>query len=251
MSTAYEATSLLSSEDKQWCHWGGVSALLLATGYVAIIPLFAWVGAPPASGKVWFEYLPGKTTAWWVILWLSVFTDICYLPVALALYFTLRRVGRNLMLAATFLLHLFVILDLTVTWTHHASLLGLFHSYTMASDDIHRAAYFAAAEYATAVLATPMLIVYAIVIPSAGVLLTGIVMLKGRFGWMSAYTGLITGLLGILSLTGIYPLVIGNAIGATLWFFLVGTRLLRLSRNLSTGYSPSCGSADVVQPNPN
>ena len=230
MLAACEIANVGSPEERQWCRWGGFSALVVAFGYLAVIPVFAWVGAPPADGAAWFRYLPGKTTAWWIILWLSVFTDLCYLPVALALYFVLRRVSRNLMLAATILMHLFVVLDLTVTWVHHASLLALFHRYTIASDGAGRAAYLAAAEYASAALATPIFIVYAIVVPSVSILLAGIVMLQGKFSRACAYAGLITGLLGIFSLSGFYPFVVGNALGATLWFLLVGLKLLRLSR---------------------
>ena len=220
-------STLNASEEKQCCRWGGTAALLLAIGYVAIISLFARAGAPPATGEAWFRYLPGKTTVWWAILWLSVITDLLYLPVAWVLWFALRKAARNLMLPATVCLHLFVVLDLAVTWTHHASLLALFQSYSSASDEAHRAAYLAAAAYASAMPATPLLIFYAIVIPSVGLLLAGIAMMKGRFGKASAWTGMITGVLGVLSLTGFYPLVVANAIGATLWFFLVGARLMR------------------------
>lgn len=103
--------------------------------------MFAWVGAPPASGEGWFHYLPGRSAAWWVILWLSVITDLCYLPVAWALYLVLREASQALMRAALLLLHLFVVLDLAVTWTHHASILAMYRNYTADSDAAHRAAY--------------------------------------------------------------------------------------------------------------
>jgi hypothetical protein len=223
---------LSASEVRECYRWGGIAALLLAIGYVAIIPLFARAGAPPATGEAWFRYLSGKTTAWWVILWISVVTDLLYLPVVWVLWLALRKAARNLMLAANVCLHLFVVLDLAVTWTHHASLLALFQSYSGAADEAHRAAYLAAAEYAAAMPATRLLIFYAIVIPSIGLLLAGIAMMKGRFGKASAWTGVITGVFGVLSLTSFYPLVMANALGATLWFFLVGARLLQLGRAL-------------------
>lgn len=228
MSRPLETAPLLADE-KQWCRWGGVAALLVAAGYVAILPLFASVGPPPATGEEWLRYLPGRTTMWWAILWISVVTDLGYLPVALGLCFALHRSARNLILAATVLLFLFVALDLSVTWTHHASLLALFHRYSLSADEAHRAEYRVAAEAAAAVLSTPLFIVYAIVIPSCGVFLAGIAMLRTGFGRVTAYTGLVTGLLGILSLSGAFPLVIGNALGTTLWFFLAGRRLLQLS----------------------
>jgi hypothetical protein len=78
-------SSLNASEETRCYRWGGMATLLLAIGYVAIIPLFAWAGAPPATADAWFRYLAGKTSVWWAILWLSVFTDLLYLPVAWAL----------------------------------------------------------------------------------------------------------------------------------------------------------------------
>jgi hypothetical protein len=64
------------------------------------------------------------------------------------------------------------------------------------------------------------------VIPSVGVLMASISMMKASFGKASAWTGVITGVFGLLSLTGFFPLVMANALGATLWFFLLGARLL-------------------------
>ena len=148
MKMTVEMSDLNACEARDGYRWGGIASLLLAIGYVAIIPLFAWVGAPPATGEAWFRYLPGKTTAWWAIIWLSVVTDLLYLPVAWALWTALHKSGTKLMPASVACFHLFVVLDLAVTWTHHASLLALFQNYSSAADEAHRAAYQAAAEYA-------------------------------------------------------------------------------------------------------
>ena len=139
----------------------------------------------------------------------------------------------NAMVLAAAFMALFVVLDLTITWTHYASILRLFHNYTMATDDAHRAGYLAAAEYASAVLATPLEIVYAIVTLSTGILVTGFVMLKAKFSRIAAGLGLATGILGVLSLTGWYLAIIGNALFATVWLAFVGYRLCRLSRESS------------------
>jgi hypothetical protein len=64
----------------------------------------------------------------------------------------------------------------------HASLRALFQNYSTAADQVHRAAYLAAADYASAILATPLLTFYLMVIPAVGELLAGIVMLKAGFG---------------------------------------------------------------------
>ncbi len=228
MEESLETGNWKDPEETLNYRWGGIAALLLAIGYLAIIPLFVRVGAPPTTGEEWFHYLPGKTMEWWLIIWLSVITDLLYPPVAWALWIALSKVGRKRMLASVFCLNLFVVLDLAVTWTHHASLLALFQSYSSAADDARRAACVAAADYAASIYATPLLSFYILVIPSLGLLLASVVMLKANFGKVAACTGMVTGVFGILSLTGFFPLVMANALGTTLWYILVGARLVRL-----------------------
>ena len=56
----------------------------------------------------------------------------------------------------------------------------------------------------------------------------GFVMLrKGIFSKVTAYLGLITGILGIASLSRVSFTIIGNALCATLWLFFVGFKLCR------------------------
>ncbi len=230
MSVQESTGSAASGQTRQGYWWGGIAAVIIALGYVAIIPLFARVGGPPSGGEAFFKYLPGKTAIWWLILWISVFTDLLYIPFALALYMALKSVSKYLMALAAIFMGMFVVLDLAITWGHYASILTLFRSYSAAADGPHRAAYLAAAEYAAAVLATPMETVCAIVIPSTGVLLAGFVLLKSQFGKTAAYLGMVTGLLGILSLTRWFPVIMGNALFATVWFFMVGYKLIRQAR---------------------
>jgi hypothetical protein len=135
------------------------------------------------------------------------------------------------MLLATAFVGLFVVLDLAITWSHYASILTLYSEYSKAADDVHRAGYVAAANYASAVLSTPLEVVYAIVTLSSGILIAGFVMLRGPFSKITAYLGLATGLLGIASLTGFGPIIIGNALFATVWLFFVGYGLYRLAKN--------------------
>lgn len=218
-------------DQKRWYRVGGLAALVVGICYVAIIPLYAHVGVPPnGAGEVWFKYLSGKTTFWWTILGLSVFTDFLFVPVALALYLALKGVNRNAMLLATAFVGLFVVLDLAITWSHYASILTLYQGYSKAADDANRAGYIAAANYASAILSCPLEIVYAIVTLSSGILVTGFVMLRGPFSKIAAYLGLATGLLGIASLTGLGLIIIGNALFATVWLFFVGHKLYRLAK---------------------
>ena len=217
--------------DGKWLYRvGGIGALVLGIAYLVTIPLYAHVGAPPSGGEAWLKYLAGKTTEWWVILGLSVLTDLLYIPVALALYFALKGVNRNAMLLATAFVGLFIVLDLAVTWTNYASLITLRGNYAAAANDAQRAAYIAAANYASAVLASRLEVVYSIVILSSGILLIGLVMLKGIFNKITAYVGLVTGVLGLVSITGWNVAIIMNALFATAWLLLVGYRLYRLGK---------------------
>ena len=219
--------------DGRWLYRvGGISALVLGVAYLVIFPMYASVGAPPtvSDGEVWLRYFAGKTTVWWAILGLSVLTDVLFVPVALSLYLALKGLHRNAMLVATALVGLFVALDLAVTWTHYASLLTLSANYVAAASDVQRAPYIAAASYASAMLTSRLLVVYAIVILSTAFLVIGLVMLKGIFNRTTAHLAVATGILGIVSIGGYGVTIILNALGATIWILIVGYRLCRLAR---------------------
>ncbi|MCB0202982.1 MAG: hypothetical protein KDI03_23155, partial [Anaerolineae bacterium] len=74
--------------------WGGMASLAIGVAYIAIIALYASVGAPPVGGEAWLTYLAGKTTAWWAIVGVSVLTNFLLVPVSLSLYFALKGVHR-------------------------------------------------------------------------------------------------------------------------------------------------------------
>ncbi len=225
--------SIVESDERWLYRVGGVSAIVLGLGYLAIFPLFAKVGAPPATGEGWLNYLAGKTAVWWAILGLSVFTDFLFVPVALSLYAALKHVSRSAMLLATAFMGLFVVLDLAVTWTNYAALLTLSALHSAASTEAQRASYVSAANYASAILASRVEVFYAIVDLSLGILTVSFVMLKakGAFGRATAYVGLATGISGLVSITGFFPAILTNALLATAWLFLVGYRLIRLARH--------------------
>jgi hypothetical protein len=165
--------------DEKWLHRvGAISAVVIGISYIAILPLFARVGVPPTSGKVWLKYLQGKSTIWWTILALCVLTDFLFVPLALSLYVALQRVSKNAMLLATAFVGLFVGLDLAVTWTNYAALLSLSSSYAAATNDVERAGCIAAANYAAAVLAGRPLVFYSIVDLALAIFIIGFVMLK-------------------------------------------------------------------------
>jgi Domain of unknown function (DUF4386) len=223
--------------DGKWLYRvGGISALALGIGYIVTIPLYASVGPPPSGGEASLKYLAGKTTVWWAILALSVLTDFLFIPVALSLYLALKGVNRNAMLLATAFVLLFVVLDLAVTWTNYASLIILSGDYAAATADAQRAADVAAANYASAVLTSRLEAVYSILVPALGILMAGLVMLRGIFSKGTAYLGVVTGILGIVSVAGPFLVsalsvtIIITAVLTTVWVLLVGYRLYRLGK---------------------
>ncbi len=166
------------------------------------------------------------------MLGLSVLTDFLFVPVALSLYVALERVNRNAMLIATAFVGLFVVLDMAVTWTNYASLLTLSGLHDAATNDVQRAAYVAAANYASAVLASRTEVFYSIVDFSVAILIIGFVMLKGKgiISKTTAYLGLAAGIFGIGSIAGLFVIIIVNAVLTTVWVWFVGYRLFRLGQ---------------------
>src|SRR5262249_49892144 len=154
--------------------------------------------------------------------------------VALSLYVALKDINRNAMLAGAGFLVSFVILDLAVTWPNYAALITLGGQYAAAANDVERTALVAAAYYPSAVLASIVVGVYAILVPSLGNLIIGLVMRRGPFGRLTAHLAVTSGVLGIVAVVGPYviralglAIVIGSAL-TTAWVLLVGWRLYRL-----------------------
>jgi hypothetical protein len=79
-------------------------------------------------------------------------------------------------------------------------------------------------------LNSPLEIVYSIVLLSAGILVAGWVMLRAKVQRAAAWLALITGVLGLLSLSGLGLFIMGNALAATAWLLFLGIWLSRLSR---------------------
>jgi hypothetical protein len=224
--------------DGKWLYRvGGISALVLGIAYIIIIALYVPVGAPPSGAEARLTYLAGNTTVWWAILGLSVLTDFLFVPVVLSLYLALKGINRNAMLVATACVGLFIVLDLAVTWTNYASLITLSGYYAAATNDVQRAVFVAAANYPSAVLESSLLGVYIILIPAVGILVIGLVMLKGIFSKSTAYLGLVTGILGIVSVAGPFfasslsvTIIIASLL-TTVWVLFAGYRLYRLGQS--------------------
>jgi hypothetical protein len=224
--------------DGKWLYRaGGISAIALGISYIAIIALYVPLGAPPSGAEARLAYLAGNSTAWWAILGLSVLTDFLFVPIAGSLYIALKGLDRNAMLLATACVALFVFLDLALTWTNYAALITFSGRYAAATNEAQRAAIVWVANYPSAVLESGLLFVYNTLVLAVGILMTGLVMLKGIFNKSTAYMGLLTGILGIVSVVGSFfgnalsALIIVTSLLTTVWVLFVGYQLCRLGRN--------------------
>ena len=223
--------------DGKWLYRvGGISGLALGVAYIVIIALYVPMGAPPSGAEARLAYIAGNTTLWWAILGLSVLTDFLFVPVTLALYTALKRVNWSAMLLAAACLGLFVALDLALTWPNYGSLITLSGGYAAAASDAQRAVFVAAADYPSAVLESSLLGVYIILIPGLGILITGLVMLKGIFSRSTAYLGIATGIFAIIAIAGPFfvsflgAAVIIASLLTTVWVLFAGYRLYKLGQ---------------------
>ena len=209
---------------------GGIASFAIAAGYIGIIALYASVGPAPAGGLAKLDYFVGKTGVWWAIVGLSVLTDFLYVPVALALFFALRKINQAAMLAGISFVGLFIALENAVNWTAYGALIVLSGSYSAATSNAEKTILAAAATYAAAVLDSPLAAVWAIGTLSFALFVIGAVMLRGVFNKATAYLGILTGLLGLAAVAGVDIAVILNATAALVWILLVGYGLSRLAR---------------------
>jgi hypothetical protein len=123
---------------------------------------------------------------------------------------------------------------MAVTWPNYSSLITLSGRYTAAVNEVQRTLAISAATYACAVLTSTLFAVYAILVPSLGILIIGLVMLKGAFSKLTAYAGLAAGIAGLVAVVGPFMLrplgasAIAASVLTSVWILLVGVRLCRL-----------------------
>ena len=202
MSTQDRSVIAIDPHESWMLRAGGISALVIGIGYLLIMVLFIPMGAPPSGAEAWLQYMGGNIGLWWAILGLSVLTDFLFVPVAFSLYLALQAIERSAMLLAAACMGFFVVLDLAVTWTNYAALITFSNSYATASGEVQRAALVAVAQYPSMVLDSSLLFVYNTLTLSLGILIAGLVMLRGVFSKVTAFLGLATGFLGVIAVVG-------------------------------------------------
>lgn len=224
----------MDASDKWLYRVGGVSAFILVVGYLLTFPIYAWVGDAPSSNvEAQLAYFAEHSAGWWAILGLMVVTDLLYIPIFLTLYQALKEVNQGAMIMAGAMMGLFVTLDLSLTWTSYSSLIISGGLYASAVTEAQKAALVASAGHPSTMLDSPILGTYAILIPSLGFLIFGLVMRKGNLGKTATYLALIVGITGIIFMGSYFVEALAvfrivNALLATAWFIVTGWKFYRL-----------------------
>lgn len=228
----------VEGSDKWMFKVGGISSLIVFIGYFVIIALYS-IALPPSGTEAKLVFFASHTTVWWSIISLSVLTNFLRLLVFFSLFFALKGINRSAALIAVAFEGLFVVLECATSYgTLYPALMNLSGQYAAATSDAQRAIYVTAATSIDAALGSGFLAVYVILAPAISTLVISFVMLKGVFNKATAYLGLVTGILAIISIVGPYfASVLSNLVPlmsalSMIWFLLVGYRLYKLGRKV-------------------
>lgn len=161
----------------------------------------------------------------------GVSSDVFFVVAALALYVALKGLNRDAMLVALAFLGLYIVLDLAVTGLNFGPLVTISQAYATATDPAQKAAYLAVATYSHAFSGLSQPISSGIL--SLGILIASLVMRKGIFSKLVANLGVLTALVGIAYGVSVVLPALGIFVGPsaedeTIWFLLVGYKLIRL-----------------------
>jgi hypothetical protein len=203
-----------------------LSAIGIAVGYTAIVAAYSIAGQRPADGQAWLLLLARFPTAWWTIIVLSIITDLLFLPVMAALHRALGGRSEAILRWGIALVLVFVLVDLAFTWPAFLSLMRA--SVRPGPESL------SAADRAAAVIASPWLAIFIILVPGIGILLISLAMVGGAFGRATVVTGIATGILaagavmGPLFADALGLLAVPASILTLVWCLLVGLDLRRL-----------------------
>jgi len=224
---------------KQVLQIAGYSGISIAIAYVFNTIAYTISGFPlPERATDWVIYLEGKTALWWTIIWLSIITNILYLPFTYGLYEFLKKTHKTLALISGGLFSLFVFLELAITWTAYPTIIELFKKYKLTEVGLEQERILSSIQYASAVFQTPVASFYFIIVPSLAALFASFTLLKSReFGKALPWIGFISGVCNIVSVFGGYiasplkAMVVPGSFLILFWFGGIGIKLINISKN--------------------
>jgi hypothetical protein len=212
---------------------GGVSGILIVVPYLVAIVLVS-VAPPPleSSGDTTLQYIASHRWLYIIeqVLWSA--PGVLALVVFLALYMALKHLDKGYAAIAALIGISSWALTLALPTTGGGALVLVYLSdqYSAATTAEQRTALATISEGVIAENNTPSLVG---VLTTVGILLISLVMIKGVFPRWTAYLGVATGVIGIVSET-LRPLLgVGYSLYGVLllvWFVTIGWKLFRLAR---------------------
>jgi len=227
-----EVMNRSADDDARWYSLyriAAVSALITVVIFLfQIAAYFIW--PPPASVAGHFTLLQAHRFVGLVSLdFLIIVDEVLAVPLALALYLSLRRVHESIVLLGT-VLSLVSLLCFLIA-TPALNMLYLSQQYAKATGNLEREQYLAAGQAViSSWLGTPFQVGY--VVGSIAMVLIGWAMLRSKdFGKLAGYTGIAASLVGLL----IYVPKVGvflsllSVVGMQIWYVMIAVTLWRLS----------------------
>jgi hypothetical protein len=213
---------------------GSAAALLYVVMIVVPLVLVFTSPQPPMSGgEAVLRYIASHRAIYLVELLCFVGLSVPALVVFLALSVSLRELNKSLAAIGALFGIVSEVLALALNSSPpslNGELVYLSGQYTSAATDAQRLALSTAAE---SLVAGANTVASAGILTALGILVLSVVMLKGVFGKGAAFTGIATGIIGIVS-EALRPLIgfAYSLYGLLLlaWFIMVGAKLFLVSR---------------------
>lgn len=227
--------------------FAGISGIIIGVGYIVITVLYSLAGFPlPEDAITWVSYLNGKFTLWWIIIWLSIITDILYVSFAYGIYELLKKSHPGLVLLSFSLFTLFMLLELSITWSRYPAILEIVSKYQASPDLELKSMYLASIEAISTEFQTVVTSFYMIFIPSLATIIASVALLKAKsVHRIIPFIGIISGSCNAISSIGghfskiLDNLVVAGSFLALFWFFGIGLALVKYSIQLKQTFAYS------------
>ena len=236
VETARVGARVDGSEETSWTgiyKTGGVCLVLTGVIYLVGAVLSNILGPAPSSAELYMSAIGKRMGLARINFAAFTITDFLLIPGVLAIYFALKKRAESVMLLASGLMLLFVVLDLTITELNSLTLVSLAGRYAAAGNEVQRALSLGAANYALATL--PLGTFYSYEVSSLGLLAISVVMLRQKFGKVTALLGIVASVEGVVG--GFYVvlpvlaiLLIPSLIAFGLWCVLAGAGVYRVGQ---------------------
>jgi hypothetical protein len=212
---------------------GGMCLFACGVIFLLVAAFSVVLGAAPTGGEDYLRALAAHPQLARLTFGMYAVADVLLVPAILALFVALKGLGKNPILIAVGLMGFCAAFDLAVTEVNSLALVSVSEHVVAAAGPAQRAAYLAAAAVVLTIMPIATFVSY--FVSSAGLLLCGVIMLRGVFTKVTALLGIVAAAEGLAG--AFYVVVPGLAVFLTpalvaygLWGITGGARLTRLGR---------------------